>query len=224
MIQRRTAKVFASLSVPAISLLMLAAPFTASAYSLGAFKKVAPSIATQVKHDYGDMVNVAALLNDYDENLILSVLVVESEGNTAARSNKGAQGLMQLMPATAKAMGAKDPHEPYQNILAGTKYLKELQRVYKFNQQEALVAYNMGPTKAKRWLTQYSPNDSLYVQKVMHLYTLLSENDHNAAIQNASTTNQIVATGILTKPKLLSAADQEVPLPSTRRAEVVEEE
>jgi hypothetical protein len=116
-------------------------------------------------------------------------------------------------------MGANDPHEPFQNILAGTRYLKELERDYGFNHKEALVAYNMGPTRAKRWLSQYSPDESLYVQKVMHVYSVLDSADSQ---QIASTNGEpeIRATGMLTKPKTLSMNDVPDNLGNNRKVEL----
>lgn len=213
----RTLKTFI---IPTLGLALAVLPSVASAYALSNFEKTAPNITESAKQKYGDMINIAALLHDYDEKLILSVMVVESEGHKNAKSNRGAQGLMQLMPETAKAMGAKDPKEPFQNILAGTRYLKELEESYGFNHKEALVAYNMGPSRAKRWLSQYSPDESMYVQKVMRVYNYLEE--QNAADDNTATST-VVATGILTKPKTLSLIDHPTSLLNTRRVDVTEE-
>lgn len=206
------------------SIVTVFAPATTEAYSLQAFQKVAPAIADRADERYGSLIDIAALLQDYDEKMILAVMVVESEGKTSAMSHKGAIGLMQLMPGTAKAMGAKDPTEPFQNILAGTKYLKELERNYKFDREEALVAYNMGPTRARRWLTQYEPMDSLYVQKVMHIYNHLVEEEELAKIAKKETETQIAATHILTKPKPIPLYESPSPLLNLRREEVTEKE
>jgi soluble lytic murein transglycosylase-like protein len=202
---------------------MAGTPILAQAYSLEAFKKVAPAIADRAGEEYGSFIDIAALLHDYDEKMILAVMVVESEGKPTAVSHRGAVGLMQLMPQTAKAMGVKDPKEPFQNILAGTKYLKELERVYKFNREESLVAYNMGPARARRWLTQYEPKDSLYVQKVLHVYNLLVEEEKQEKIASANApATQIAATQMLTKPKTIPMYESQIPLQNLRRAEVVE--
>lgn len=132
----------------------------------------------KIESSYGEIINIAALLHDYDKKMIAAVIVVESEGNEVALSNKGARGLMQLMPLTAKSMGATDPRDPFQNILAGTKYLKQLEGIYGFNSpQDALVAYNMGPSRAKRWLSQYDSRDYGYVQKVMYVYQVLERRE-----------------------------------------------
>jgi len=186
------------------SFMLVSMPITASAYALSYFKRESPKQAEKTLVKYGEMINIAALLHDFDEKMILSVIVVESEGHPGAVSNRGAQGLMQLMPGTARAMGAKDPSEPFQNILAGTKYLKSLEDIYGFDMRESLVAYNMGPSRAKRWLSQYEPEDSLYVQKVMHIYGLLSQADEASTVASSS---PITATGLLSKPAMISLAD-----------------
>ena len=114
-------KFFSIIMLSGISLVL---PLTSFAASFGYLHQNAGGFIDKTKAQYGEMINIAALLHDYDDKLILAVIIVESEGNEIATSHRGAQGLMQLMPATAKAMGAKDPKEPFQNILAGTKYLK----------------------------------------------------------------------------------------------------
>lgn len=206
-------------------------PFTGFAAQLSYLKENAPDFAEQAKENYGEMINIASLLHDYDKNMILAVIVVESEGNRSAVSHKGAQGLMQLMPGTARAMGAKDPHDPFQNILAGTKYLKQLEGIYGFDSpQEALVAYNMGPTRAKRWLSQYSAEDYLYVKKVMYVYDTLEKKDREDR-QIAEMVTKRVSLGngvdtshsLIMKPHNLSLATLPITLPSSRRNETQDE-
>ncbi len=134
----------------------------------------------RINSRYGDHVDTAAMLADYDRDMIVSVIAVESEGNPRAKSSVGARGLMQLMPATAKFFGVKDLSDPFQNILAGTKYLKELQTDYGFKTpEEALIAYNMGPARARRFLSQYDTEDHSYVQKVKFVYNRIQEQKHD---------------------------------------------
>lgn len=78
------------------------------------------------------------------EDLIRGVIQEESGARPCAVSWKGAQGLMQLMPATADQFGVKDPFDPHQNVEAGTKLLKQLLTKYKDDVSLALAAYNAG--------------------------------------------------------------------------------
>lgn len=78
------------------------------------------------------------------EDLIRGVIQEESGARPCAVSWKGAQGLMQLMPATAEELGVKDPFDPHQNVEGGTKLLKQLLTKYKDDVSLALAAYNAG--------------------------------------------------------------------------------
>lgn len=77
--------------------------------------------------------------------LLYAVIHAESGGETTAASHAGALGLMQLMPATARAMGVEDPLDPRQNVLGGARYLHRLLERYEGRLRLALAAYNAGP-------------------------------------------------------------------------------
>lgn len=80
-----------------------------------------------------------------DEKLVRSVIEKESAYRPCAVSSAGAQGLMQLMPGTARDLGVTDAFDPQQNIEAGTRYLKQMLAKYNNNIELALSAYNAGP-------------------------------------------------------------------------------
>jgi len=97
------------------------------------------------KEEMHEMLAHAGESHDIDEDLLASVVRAESGGQVRAVSRTGAQGLMQLMPGTASAMGVQDAFQPAQNIAGGTAYLDALLTRYHDNVALALAAYNAGP-------------------------------------------------------------------------------
>jgi soluble lytic murein transglycosylase-like protein len=86
-----------------------------------------------------------------DPDLVNSVIRAESGFNTKAVSRKGAQGLMQLMPATASNLGISNAFDPGANVDGGTRYLRELLERYNFDLIKALAAYNAGPQRVEQY-------------------------------------------------------------------------
>ena len=86
----------------------------------------------------------AAEKQGLDPRFVHAVIWQESKYKVAARSHAGAQGLMQLMPATAKRFGCNNANDPVENIAAGTKYLKWLLKRFSGNVELALAGYNAG--------------------------------------------------------------------------------
>ena len=108
-----------------------------------------------------------------DNELIRAMIQVESGWNTDAVSNKGAQGLMQLMPRTAAMLGVDDPFDAEQNIEGGVRYISDLTDKYRGDIEKALAAYNAGPAKVD---SGNIPDVSKrYVKNIMAIYRKLRE-------------------------------------------------
>ena len=106
-----------------------------------------------------------------DADLVLAVVAVESNFEPRAVSKKGAQGLMQLMPATADDLGVADALDPATNLDGGARYLQALLRLYRGDLRKALAAYNAGPGAVARHggVPPYRETQE-YVRKVMKQY------------------------------------------------------
>jgi soluble lytic murein transglycosylase-like protein len=108
--------------------------------------------------------------------LIKAVIAVESNRNPNAISSKGAQGLMQIMPATASRFGMKDPFDTSQNIMTGSKYLKQLLALFNGDVELALAGYNAGENAIIRYGNRIPPfkETQAYVRSVLLKYKQLS--------------------------------------------------
>jgi soluble lytic murein transglycosylase-like protein len=121
---------------------------------------------------FRDHIRAAALKYQLPEELILAVMAVESAFDPRAVSEKGAMGLMQLMPATARDMFVTDPFDPAQNIEGGARYLRLLANQYGGDALRTLAAYNAGPEAVRRSRGDVPdiPETRAYVRKVVDLW------------------------------------------------------
>jgi len=125
--------------------------------------------------DIGKLVPVidnAARMHGVDPRLVHAVIRAESGYNERAQSNKGALGLMQLIPATAERMGVKDAFDPVDNIFGGTRYLSYLIKMFNGDVELALAGYNAGENAVVRHGNRIPPfaETQAYVPKVLAFY------------------------------------------------------
>ena len=113
----------------------------------------------------------AATRHNVDANLVRALVKVESNFNPNAVSRKGAMGLMQLMPQTARQLNLKNPFDPQENIDAGVRHLKQLLQSYNGDVRLSLAAYNAGSgaVSRSRGIPRYSETQN-YVRRITNLY------------------------------------------------------
>jgi soluble lytic murein transglycosylase-like protein len=121
---------------------------------------------------YTPIIETAAKSHGVETALVHAVITAESGYNPTARSRAGAQGIMQLMPDTARRFGVQNVWDPTQNIHGGVKYLSELLAMFNGNRELALAAYNAGENAVIRAGHRIPPYAETmhYVPKVLGLY------------------------------------------------------
>jgi hypothetical protein len=126
---------------------------------------------------YDTMIMQHATTHGIDPLLVKAVMKTESNFNPRALSHKGAQGLMQLMPDTARFMNVFDPFDPDDNIKGGTRYLKYLDEIFGGNLELMLAAYNAGPGRVIEYKMNVPPYEETktYIQRVKAYYNKLKK-------------------------------------------------
>lgn len=133
--------------------------------------------AITVPHDIQGLetiINKASNRYGVDAGLIKAVIKAESGFNPNAVSHAGAQGLMQLMPGTARGLGVNNSFDPEQNVMAGTRFLSDLLKRYNGNLDSALAAYNWGPGNVDRKPDRLPRETRDYLVRVKQLYSTYS--------------------------------------------------
>ncbi len=134
-------------------------------------KRPAKHTSGKKAEKYNEYILLASKLFSVEQTLIKAIIKAESNFDCRAVSSKGAQGLMQLMPGTVDEMDVKDPFDPKENIIGGTKYVSLLLKRFKNNKTLALAAYNAGPTvvESRNGIPPY-PETRTFVKRVMRYY------------------------------------------------------
>jgi soluble lytic murein transglycosylase-like protein len=126
---------------------------------------------------FDDFIISASTRHSIDADLIRAVIKTESDFNSNARSSKGAMGLMQLMPDTARQHNVVDAYDPLANIEGGVRHLRLLLSRYRGNLELSLAAYNAGINAVERYggIPPYAETRQ-YVQRVLRFYDGYREN------------------------------------------------
>jgi soluble lytic murein transglycosylase-like protein len=128
-----------------------------------------PMGRTDLQNRLRTVIETSAAEQSLSPDLVRAVIRVESGWNPRARSGKGAQGLMQLMPGTAAQYGVTNPYDPEQNIRGGVAYLKTLMDRFDGKTELALAAYNAGPGAVEKYGRTIPPyrETQAYVRKIV---------------------------------------------------------
>lgn len=131
----------------------------------------------QQAQPYQQAINQAAIKYRVNPALIKAVITAESCFRNEAKSHKGAGGLMQLIPATAKRFGVNDRFDPVENIDGGTRYLRWLLNRYNGSIPHAIAAYNAGEGRVDRYGANVPIQETaVYTRRVLNAYGKLASN------------------------------------------------
>lgn len=148
-----------------------------SALGAGAASPLAAAMPAQIAPAPVPTAQIDALVGQnstawqVDPSLVKAIIANESGFDANATSKVGAQGLMQLMPATAQAVGVRDPYDPAQNVAGGTRYLRGLLDRFNGDVRLAVAAYNAGPNAVEKYgdVPPYAETQN-YVANVLGSY------------------------------------------------------
>jgi hypothetical protein len=174
---------------------------------------VSPEATTPAlgEQDILAIVREASRNHQIDEDLLRSVIHAESSFKTNAVSKKGARGLMQLMPATAQGLGVKDSFNARENVMGGTRYLRDLLARYNNDMVKALAAYNAGAQRVDQYQGVPPYRETrLYVAQIVREYNKAKLAERAAAAAQARAARAVRAKAKHPRGvKLASVAEQQ---------------
>ena len=152
---------------------MKRAKVTAAAWLvLGLVPCLVSAASADLRKLYATVIQTSARKHNIDPDLVHVIIRAESNYDNYAISDKGAMGLMQLMPATAQQYGVRNVFDPAQNIEGGVRYLGDLIRLFQGQTKLVLAAYNAGHEAVKKYrgIPPY-PETKAYIAGIMQTYT-----------------------------------------------------
>lgn len=140
-------------------------------YRLYIREKTKPVFDAESSRRYDKLIRRAAEAHGVETSLLKAIIKAESDFDPRAVSKRGAMGLMQIMPENVTIFRIKNPFDPWENVMAGTRYFKTLFDRFEGRLPLALAAYNAGPSTVDRYrsIPPY-PETRRYVEKVMNFY------------------------------------------------------
>jgi soluble lytic murein transglycosylase len=153
-------------------------PISSISTNYKVYIKEAPNrpLHSNITHLYDHVISEASHTHGVSFSLLKALIKTESDFNPKAVSSVGAKGLMQLMPENIKALEIKNPFDPRENIMGGTRYLKQLIDRFKGKLPLALAAYNAGPGVVERYqrIPPFKETEN-FVKQVMKYYSLFNK-------------------------------------------------
>lgn len=149
---------------------------TSSNYKIYIREKPPMSLNSGVADRYDDLITEASKKHGVSFSLLKALIKIESDFNPRAISSAGAIGLMQIMPDNLKTFNIKDPFDPWENIMGGTRYLKQLIKHFDGKLPLALAAYNAGPNTVEHYkrIPPFKETEN-YVREVMKYYSIFKK-------------------------------------------------
>jgi len=152
-------------------------------FDLAGKKQPEPVRGNQNDQKYTQLIEEIAAEVGVSKHLLHAVIQVESNYNPEAISTKGAQGLMQLIPATAQRFGVQQVYDPESNVRGGALYLKKLIEMFQNDLKLAIAAYNAGEGTVKKYKNTIPPypETQAYVARVLSVFELRQSREQNSS-------------------------------------------